>query len=185
MHTCIYTDQSHLTPPSTLQPHTHLPDIPTPVPQGCYVHTWNGCVGLCPSPLFGCCCMHPGCSTVVKHALSPAEQARTSSCALIISLDDFHCPAIDFQAAITIFIKLFFDIINFCPCVPVSSRTPHTRPPTIQLQPTLLGILSPVPRGAMCTARMAGVGSGLHHCIGCHCTCPAAALSSNVHTKPC
>src|SRR5258707_2523691 len=64
------------TPPSTLQPHNHLPDIPTPVPWGCYVHTWKGCVGLCPSPLFGCCCMHPGCSMVIKCMLSPAEQAH-------------------------------------------------------------------------------------------------------------
>src|SRR5258708_4924621 len=124
-HMCIYTDQSHLTPPSTLQPATHLPDIPTPVPQGCYVHTWNGCVGLCPSPLFGCCCMHPCCSMVVKHALSPAEQAHTSSCALIISLDDFHCPAIGFQVAITLFIKLyqFFDFSHMH--VPILVTTTH------------------------------------------------------------
>ena len=73
-HASIQTG-SHLTPQLTLQPATHLPDIPTPVPWGCYVHTWKGCVGLCPSPLFGCCYMHPGCSTVVKCALSPAEQA--------------------------------------------------------------------------------------------------------------
>src|SRR5258707_15225902 len=81
--------------------------------------------------------------------------------------------------------NFFFDNIDFCTCACIYSRTHHTQPTTIQLQPTLLGILSPVPRGAMCTAGMAGVGSGLHHCIGCHCTCPAAALSSNACGKPC
>ena len=119
----------HVDPlPLTLQLPTHLPDIPTPVPWGCYVHTWNGCVGLCPSPLFGCCCMHPGCSTVVKHVLSPAEQAHTSSCALIISLDDFHCPAIDFQVAITFFIKLsltFSIFMHVCTSWPVPSTSLH------------------------------------------------------------
>src|SRR5258705_10793316 len=115
--------------------------------------------------------------------LSPVEQAHTlTSLHPPLSLDDFHCPAINSQAAITIFIKLF-DNIDFC--MHIYSRTHHTRPTTIQLQPTLLGILSPVPRGAMCTARMAGVGSGLHHCIGCHCMHPAAASSSNVCAKPC
>src|SRR5258708_6478845 len=62
----------------------------------------------------------------------------------------------------------------------------HLTPPSTLQPPTHLpDIPTPVPRGAMCTAGMAGVGSALHHCIGCRCTCPAAASSSNACTKSC
>src|SRR5258708_14758372 len=64
-------------------------------------------------------------------------------------------------------------------------QTCLTRPTTIQPQSTLLGNLSPVPGGAMCTARIAGVASPLHCCIQCRCMCPAAALLSHAHAKPC
>src|SRR5258708_10194812 len=79
--------------------------------------------------------------------------------------------------------------------LPSSYQTPINIPPTLNSVCARTSIMdpshsthhhpAPVPRGAMCTARMAGVGSALHCCIGCCCTHPAAASSSHVHTKPC
>src|SRR5258705_13829961 len=97
--------------------------------------------------------MHSCCSINVECTLSPVEQARTlTSLHPPLSLDNFHCPAIDSQVAITIFIKLFDNIYFFAHTY--SSRH-HTPPTTIHPQPTLLVIHSPVTPGPMCTAVMA------------------------------
>ncbi len=70
MHVHVYTDWFHLTPPSN-----HHLRHPSTGPWGCYVHTWNGHVGLWPPLLLVGHLMQPKGGIDVKCVLSPAEQA--------------------------------------------------------------------------------------------------------------
>src|SRR5260221_6882320 len=103
MRMCLILD----TPPSTHHQTTTWPSLWHPQHWSlgvlCAPLEWP-CWALPSSPL-GCMPHVSKCGIFIDfHVISPAEQAHTSSVALIISLDDFHRPAIDFQVAITFFI---------------------------------------------------------------------------------
>src|SRR5258708_424852 len=111
-----HTDLFHLTHhhTTTSPPHGH----PIPGPWGCYVHTWNGWGGLCPS-LLDWVPLH---MSLLQHC----HQARAKPCRaglhhfyhpLSSFLDNFHHPTIHLQAGFIIFIKLSLTTSIFaCMC---------------------------------------------------------------------
>src|SRR5260221_7282368 len=130
---CIYTDRFHLTPPLTHHQTTAWPSLWHPQHWSlgvlCAPLEWP-CWALPSSPL-GCMPHVSKCGIFIDfHVISPAEQAHTSSGALIISLDDFHCPAIDFQVAITFFIKLSSTFSIFAHTHHHTTTQPHNHTTT-------------------------------------------------------
>src|SRR5258706_14982015 len=143
---------------------THHPRHPNTDPQGCYVHSWGDCVGLCLSLLL------VGHVAQMRHffcrkcALSAVEQARTLTLPLfIVSLDDLLLPNHDFQVAHTSFIK-FYQVYDFFAharacfgsspptwgCHPPPSTGNHTPPPSPGLVPSLsMPCLPPPPRATL------------------------------------